>query len=262
MDTVNMIWGKDEIQGNIPYEMDEAEISEKNAWHHLFKFPQWMISSPDREVMAFGEKYLFNPTRDIAARVVLPGKKMHDLGCGGGRHVTYFAEKGWDVTGSDLSCNALDFVEQELKRRELKARLVQCYMTLLPFADGEFDVTLARAVINHANLTGLKKSVFEVARTLKNGGLFFVTFSSKRASDWKKGIEVEKNLSYIPENGPEKGLIHTYLNAAGVACLLSPFFRIEEMYLCEHDSLILSAPGQTDTAEYFGSEYVVVCVRE
>ena len=256
----NHIWTESELQGNIEYNKNKTEIIEKNAWHGLLANPKWILLAPANEVVDFYFKYLENPSEQLRKRFSLNGKKMHDLGVGGGRHLFYFAEKGFDVTGSDLSTNAIDATKKELDRREMQARLVTCPMTELPFEDNEFDITISRATINHSTLQDLKKIIYEVARTTKPGGLFFVTFSSERASDWRKGEEIVKDLTYIPTEGPEKGLVHTFLSAGNTAALLEPFFRIEELYLSEQPPLI-SAPDATDHNEYFGSEYIAIGYR-
>ncbi|QJW56926.1 Ubiquinone biosynthesis O-methyltransferase [Serratia plymuthica] len=261
MPITNPIWSQEELAGEIVYNHDLATIIKNNAWHGLFESPKWILMNPADEVIDFYHKYIVNPSLALRQRFSLPGNKLHDLGCGGGRHLFYFNERGFDVTGSDLSENAIAFTQAELVRRHQKAELVLCPMTELPFENDTFDITISRAVINHASLQDVKKTIFEVARTTKKGGLFFVTFSSERASDWKKGTEVEEDVSYIPESGPEKGLIHTFLNAANTAALLEPFFRIEEIYLYEHPSWVTDAPGASDPNEYFGSEYVAICVR-
>ncbi|WP_028590461.1 class I SAM-dependent methyltransferase [Paenibacillus massiliensis] len=257
----NHIWTEEELQGNIHYNEDVTSMIEKNTWHHLFESPQWILLNPAEEIINFYYKYVDSPSKQFRERATLRGNKLHDLGCGGGRHLYYFAELGFDVTGSDLSTNAIDFTRSELQRRNVEARLNLCPMTELPYDDNEFDITISRAVINHGTLQDIKKVIYEVARTTKPGGLFFVTFSSERASDWKKGIEVVKDITYIPVDGPEKGLTHTFLSATNAAALLEPFFIIEELYISEHPPLMPKAPGATDENEYFGSEYVVIGIR-
>lgn len=256
----NSIWTTEEINGEINYDKEIKDVIEKNTWHKLFESPKWILLNPADEVVMFYMKYIDNPSRQFKKRSKNEGRKMHDLGVGGGRHLYYFAELGFDVTGSDLSTNAIEYVKKEMLRRQISARLILCPMTELPFEDNEFDVTISRAVINHSNIQGMKKVIHEVARTTKPGGLFFVTFSSERASDWKKGKEVLKDITYIPEDGPEKGLIHSFFSASNAAALLEPFFCIEELYISEHPPLI-TAPNSTDPNQYFGSEYVVIGVR-
>lgn len=256
MNKKNSIWTTEEMNGEINYHKDITNIVEKNAWHKLFESPKWILMNPADEIVQFYFKYIDSPSRQLKARDSLRIKKIHDLGCGGGRHIFYFAELGFNVTGSDLSTNAIEFARKELEARQLEAELVVCPMTDLPFKDNEFDVTISRATIFHATLQDLKKTVYEMARTTKQGGLFLATFVSERSSEWKKGKEVLKDISYIPTEGPEKGLIHTYLTTANVAALIEPFFTIEEIYLNEHPPLLKNAPGAMD--QYFSSEYVVI----
>jgi 2-polyprenyl-3-methyl-5-hydroxy-6-metoxy-1,4-benzoquinol methylase len=259
--TLHSVWTEAETAGAVSFNQDIDEIIQKNRWHNLFESPKWILLNPADEIVEFYRNYIESPSRELRARTSLPIKKIHDLGCGGGRHVYYFAELGFDVTGSDLSSNAIDYTTAELKRRQLDARLTLCPMTKLPYRDEEFDATISRAVINHATLQDMKKVIYEVARTTKHGGLFFVTFSSERASDWKKGTEVLKDVTYVPTEGPERGLVHTFLNAANAAALLEPFFLIDQLYIAEHPPLIVGAPGATDPNQYFGSEYVLIGIR-
>lgn len=254
----NSIWSKEEIDGKIKYDTNVKNIGQKNAWHDLFKSRKWILMNPAEEVINFYNRYLENPSRQYKERNPHKMKKIHDLGCGGGRHVYFFTELGFEVTGTDLSTNAIEFTRKELKIREQQAKLVLCPMEKLPFKDKEFDVTITRATIYHATLQNLKKSIHEVARTTKPGGLFFATFVSERSSEWKVGKEISKDMSYVPTTGPEKGLIHTYLSASNVAALIEPFFCIEEIYLHEHPPLI-KAPNAME--QYFSSEYIVIGVR-
>ncbi|SET64672.1 class I SAM-dependent methyltransferase [[Clostridium] polysaccharolyticum] len=256
----NFLWTKDEIEGKIDYNHNVEDFVKNNTWHNLFASTKWILSNPAEEIYDFYKEYMANPSRQILNRTVSNVQKIHDLGCGGGRHTYFFSELGYDVTGSDLSTNAIEYTEQELVRRNLKARLVKCPMTELPFEDGEFDVTISRAVINHSTLQEMKRVIFEVARTTKKGGIFMVTVSSDRASDFRRGTEVVKDLSYIPASGPEEGLIHTFFTGANAAALLEPFFIIDKVFLAEHPSLI-TADGCTDPDEYFGSEYVIIGIR-
>lgn len=255
----NLSWTAKELRGDIDSNSKAETVEKKNRWHKLFESPRWILMNPAEEVINFYFDYLHNPSLQVLNRRKLDVKKIHDLGCGGGGHVAYFAELGYDVTGSDISSNALEFAQKELDVRGLKAQLVHSPMTKLPFKDGEFDATLSRAVIYHASLQDLKKIIFEIARTTKSGGLFFATFVSERSSEWKVGEEVLEDTSYIPTEGAEIGMIHTYLSPSEIGALVEPFFIIEELYLHEHPPLISDAPGANQ--DYFSSEYVLIATR-
>lgn len=258
----NPIWKESELDGNIEFNKDVETISKLNTWDDLFKDKNWILLEPAEEVVQFYEKYIAKPSKQLEGRLTPPYEKVHDLGCGGGRHVYYFAEKGHKVVGTDLSSNGLDFTRQELEKRNLNAILKICPMTKLPFENSEFDVTISRATINHATLQDMKKSVYEIARTTRKGGLLFLTLISDRSSEWKKGDTVVENLSYVPTEGPEKGLIHTFLDAANSVALVEPFFRIEELYLSEHPPMIKQGINIKQDNSYFGSEYVLIGIRK
>jgi SAM-dependent methyltransferase len=257
----NPIWKESELNGNVEFSKDVETISKLNTWDALFKDPNWILLEPAEEIISFYNKYIMTPSRQLEERLRPAYQKVHDLGCGGGRHVYYFAEKGHYVIGTDLSTNGIDFTRSELEKRGLNAILKICPMTELPFADSEFDVTISRATINHATLQDMKKSVYEMARTTRKGGLLFLTLISDRSSEWKKGDTVIENLSYIPTEGPEKGLIHTFLDAANSVALVEPFFRVEELYLSEHPPMIKQGINIKQDNTYFGSEYVLIGVR-
>ena len=52
-------------------------------------------------------------------------KTVLEPGCGGGRLVVELASRGYDVTGFDLSAPCISYLKRRLKRRGLKASVVQ-----------------------------------------------------------------------------------------------------------------------------------------
>jgi hypothetical protein len=61
--------------------------------------------------------------------------------------------------------------------------------------------------------------------------LFLVNFHSKRSSKYGKGIKVEEN-TFMQENGPEKGILHHFVDENELRELLRRFnivdFKVEE----------------------------------
>ncbi|WP_172196605.1 class I SAM-dependent methyltransferase [Saccharibacillus qingshengii] len=105
-----------------------------------------------------------------------PGAKVLDLCCGMGRHSLSLAEKGYDVTGMDLSEVLLDEAKKEPEADRI--RWVQGDMRELPFADGEFD-----AVVNLFTSFGYFEQddehirvLKEIRRVLRPGGRFIIDF--------------------------------------------------------------------------------------
>ncbi|CAM4054864.1 class I SAM-dependent methyltransferase [Saccharibacillus endophyticus] len=150
-----------------------------------------------------------------------PGTKVLDLCCGMGRHSLSLAEKGYEVTGMDLSDVLLD----EAKKTDGSENVnwVQGDMRELPLADEEFG-----AVVNLFTSFGYFKEdaehvrvLKEIRRVLRPGGRFIVDFMnpphvkrhlkpySEREEDGLKIEErrtiedgfVKKHITIIPQNG-------------------------------------------------------------
>ena len=64
------------------------------------------------------------------------GSSMLDLGCGAGRHSKYLAQKGFNVTGLDLSASSI----QQAKRSENDFLKFTQYDMRIPFGKNKFDV--------------------------------------------------------------------------------------------------------------------------
>jgi ubiquinone/menaquinone biosynthesis C-methylase UbiE len=120
---------------------------------------------------------------DLAA-----GSKVLELGCGDGKTLAAMRDRGWRVTGLDISLEAL-----RLSRSSLGAEvnLLLADARHLPFKDQSFDAVFAFHVIGHLHQAGRKASSAEAVRVLRPGGsLFFREFGTEdmRAG---RGEEVE-----------------------------------------------------------------------
>jgi SAM-dependent methyltransferase len=112
----------------------------------------------------------------IVARLGLaPGARVLDLACGQGRHAIPLAERGFAVTGFDLSEECLARARAEAARRGARVRWVRGDMRALPF-DAEFD-----AVINVFTAFGYfadeaedLETLRRVRRALVPGGRFLL----------------------------------------------------------------------------------------
>ena len=104
-----------------------------------------------------------------ACRIVLgllgdgPGRLL-DVGCGGGAHAVAFAERGWRVTGVDVSPAQLDLA------RGRGVEVVEADAGALPFEDASFDAAVS--VFTHTDVEDFPAVVCEIARVLRDGGRF------------------------------------------------------------------------------------------
>jgi SAM-dependent methyltransferase len=87
-----------------------------------------------------------------------------DVGCGTGSYAAGLAERGWDVTGTDIS-------EDMLRRARAKGvRAVRADATALPFGDASFDAAVS--VFTHTDVDDFAGLVREVVRVLRPGAVF------------------------------------------------------------------------------------------
>ncbi|HEY6150558.1 MAG TPA: methyltransferase domain-containing protein [Gaiellaceae bacterium] len=102
-----------------------------------------------------------------ARRIVLrllgvgPGRLL-DVGCGGGAHAVAFAERGWTVTGVDLSHAQLELA------RARGVDVVEADATALPFEDASFDAAVS--TFTHTDLEDFPAVLRETARVLRPEG--------------------------------------------------------------------------------------------
>jgi SAM-dependent methyltransferase len=113
----------------------------------------------------FATSALGDSARTIAARLLGDGPgKLLDVGCGGGAHAAAFAERGWSVTGVDVSP-----VQLELARRR-GVEAVEADAADLPFEDESFDAAVS--LFTHTDVDDFPAVVRETARVVRRGGRF------------------------------------------------------------------------------------------
>jgi SAM-dependent methyltransferase len=101
-----------------------------------------------------------------ARRIVLrllgdgPGRLL-DAGCGGGAHARAFAERGWEVTGVDVSPAQLELA------RERGIVAVEADAAALPFEDASFDGAVS--MFTHTDVEDFAAVVSELGRVLRPG---------------------------------------------------------------------------------------------
>ncbi|MEM3543755.1 MAG: class I SAM-dependent methyltransferase [Candidatus Micrarchaeia archaeon] len=139
-----------------------------------------------------------------------PGKLL-DIGCGSGRNLFYFAEKGFDWYGIDFSKEMINIAIENFKRKniDVKGRLKVGDMTELPFPDESFDYIISIASFHHIPKEEQLKAIKEMKRVLKENGEMIISvwnkYSFKRIGFWFSGKE-----TLVPWKKKEKGIEKEY----------------------------------------------------
>src|SRR4030042_707865 len=93
----------------------------------------------------------FNAALDFIVERYPPAvfKKLFEPGIGTGRIAIPLAERGYSVTGADISGEMLKILADKLRRREppLNVSFQKTDVTALPFPDAAFDIAVAVHVL-------------------------------------------------------------------------------------------------------------------
>jgi len=162
-------------------------------------------------------------------------RRVHDLGCGPGRHLLFLAAKGFEAAGSDFSPAAVDTCRRRLEEAGLSARVTLAHMTALPEGDGSLDAVVAWDVIYHGTVNTIRRTVSGVRRKLAPGGYLLVTFNSvestnclrsREAAARGEAEEVEPDTFVVPGDAFDKSVPHHYTTEREVRERLMDGFRI------------------------------------
>ena len=190
-----------------------------NAWNEIFAQQGRVFLEPHEDLPEI--------VRTLQAQ---GASRVLDLGSGTGRHVVYLAASGFSVFGLDNSVQGMEATRQWLAAEGLEADLCLQSMTeRLPYEDEFFDAVVSVQVIHHADIATIRAIVDEVSRVLKRGGQLFVTVPSLR-NQGENFEQLEPN-TYIPLDGPEKGLPHHYFTPEELRGVFGPHYDIVDIHL-------------------------------
>jgi 2-polyprenyl-6-hydroxyphenyl methylase/3-demethylubiquinone-9 3-methyltransferase len=175
--------------------VDQSEIAKFSALAH-----RWW--DPHSE---FKPLHAINPLRLgwIKSFVSLEGKKVVDIGCGGGILAESISQSGADTTGIDLSEKALKVAE--LHALEVGANLTYRSISAEALADdqpGQYDVVTCMEMLEH--VPDPASVVRACAKLCKPGGtLFFSTLNRSPKSYLFAIIGAEYILKLLPKGTHE-----------------------------------------------------------
>ena len=104
--------------------------------------------------------------RALARAAVPSGARFLDVGCGSGRWVRRYEERGFSVVGVDATIGML----QIARARETRSPLTVGLAEMLPFLDAAFDCVSDITVVQHLPYELQSRALQEMIRVLKPGG--------------------------------------------------------------------------------------------
>ena len=133
-------------------------------WRHGNGHPRYgSYASPDAAVTDW-------------ATALPAGGFVLDLGCGVGRHVVWLGGCGFRMAGIDISPSGIRLTREACADRGIDFEGQVSDMTTLPWADSTFDAALSISTIHHHQRQGIVRTLGQVRRVLRPGGLLLVDF--------------------------------------------------------------------------------------
>jgi 2-polyprenyl-6-hydroxyphenyl methylase / 3-demethylubiquinone-9 3-methyltransferase len=127
--------------------------------------------------------------------------KVLDVGCGAGFLCNALAEKGFAVSGVDVSESSLDIARKHDTTQRVEYLRANAYQ--LPFQDKSYDVVCAMDVLEHVEEP--EKLIQEASRVLKKNGMFFFHTFNRNILSY---IIVIKGVDWFVPNAPSN--MHVY----------------------------------------------------
>ena len=161
--------------------MRDKEILEK-----VYEKPGaiWTESKPPKELIELIENKIIKPC------------KVLDIGCGEGFYSIYLASEDFDVTGIDISENAIKLAKENAMGQNVKIKFMPLDINDLDKINDKFDFIFEWAILHHIIPKQRQKYVKNIKRILsKRGKYLSICFNNQNPDFGAKG----KNLRIIPE---------------------------------------------------------------
>jgi len=108
-----------------------------------------------------------------------------DLCCGAGTNTIYLAEKGFDVTGTDISKRAIEYAKKNSEKAAVLISFMLQSFTDLSFRDDVFDFVFDMGCFHHVKIVDRNNFIKGICRVMKECGIYLLTcFSYKNGSPW------------------------------------------------------------------------------
>lgn len=184
-----------------------------NTWNNIYKSGKQLNEYPFEFVIASTKKYIKNPEK----------KRVLDLGCGAGNHISFFYNSKFkSVTGIDSS----EIVTNLLKKKYVKNNKINILNNDIienDYKKNYFDLALDRMTVTHNNIDKIKIIVNKLYYTIKKNGYLFSVCFSKNHIEYKKN---KNNKKYFTKFNKKHGITSTFMNYSDIKEIYYKFKKI------------------------------------
>lgn len=187
----------------------QYEGNEQNHWEDRIdekdRYSSVGISGLPDNVNRYRKEALFDVIEQVFRDEKLDPSDLSvlDAGCGTGIYSEFYARKGAQVSGIDISETAI----QKIREYNIPGVYEKSTLNDIPFSDGEFDLAHAFSVLYHiVDDTEWRQSLQELERVTKPGGYLLLRIGwvdeTDRKSDHLKHRSRERYKKRLIDEGP------------------------------------------------------------
>lgn len=138
--------------------------------------------------------------------------RVCDAACGYGAHSLALASNGFEVYSFDVSPSAVMFTRMGLERYGFDASHVRTADILSTgYPNAFFDGVVANSVLDHMSAADARRSLAELCRITKPGGILMVSLDQAEDGDLTPPHEILSDGSILYTSGSRRGMIlHPY----------------------------------------------------
>lgn len=142
-------------------------IRTKEQWEEIYQEGRtpWDARSPEPRLVALIERGVIKPCATI------------DLGCGTGNEAIFLANRGFTVTGVDISEEAIREARRRAEEAGIERNFIASNVLEMPLM-GKFDFAIDRACFHFLDPEDHPKYLEKLNSILNPGAIFFLVISS------------------------------------------------------------------------------------
>ena len=160
--------------------------------------------------------------------LTLKGKDILELGCGDGKDSQVLFEIGRKLVACDKNLdNFKDFTNEKYNFKKLEID----HSTVLPFAEGEFDVVVASLCLHYFTLEKTSQILKEISRVLKPKGILLCRVNSSQDINYgsQGHSEIEPGLYSV------RGCAKRFFKKTDILSLFNSKWTVSELMHKEID---------------------------
>ena len=179
-------------------------MKEKTIWEENYKEKRRYNTYPYDTVVSFVLKNYSNELKE--------GVKALDLGFGGGNHLKFLHDQGFDYYGIDSSETAKKIAQGLIGKDAHYSHIVTGDFTNMAFDNSFFDFVIDRQSIGHNDEKTVSEILQEVYRVLKKGGRYYGhVFSEEHPSFRYAQLQEGYDYSDFTDGAfVQSGMVHAF----------------------------------------------------